>query len=124
MGKTKNTPPLFLQQKLDDKTFTWVKGKVKDSIAGERVKGKGKGLPDNAELLRRFFKLLAFKSKKFKNIKDDALATTYPGVGQIYDMLRKRNKPQDQEKETPQSKKKTPGQKEGKQTESTKKQAD
>ena len=124
MVKTKHTPPAFLQQKLDDKTFIWVKGKVKDFIAGERVKSKGKGLPDNAELLRRFFKLLAFKSKQFKNIKDDSLATTYPGVGQIYDMLRKRNKPQDQEKETPQSKKKTPGQKEGKQTESTKKQAD
>ena len=33
MVKTKHTPPAFLQQKLDDKTFIWVKGKVKDFIA-------------------------------------------------------------------------------------------
>jgi len=92
---------------LDDKTFTFVKSHVKAFIVGERVKAKGKGLPENTELLRVFVKYLGFKSKKWKNIKPESFSTTYPGVGQIYDMLRKRNKPSIEEKQT-EPKKKTP----------------
>ena len=97
MGKTKNTPPAFLQKRLDNKTFAFVKGNIKEFIAGERVKARGKGLPESPQLLRTFFVFLAFKSKKFQNIKPDALSTTYPGVGQIYDLIRKRNKPTNEE---------------------------
>ena len=98
MGKVKHTPPLFLQDKLDHKTFIFVKEHVKDFIALQKVKHKGQGLPDNAELLRAFVKFLGSKKKAFKNIKPKALSTTYSGVGQIYDMLRKRNKPSAEEK--------------------------
>ena len=97
MGKTKNTPPAFLQKRLDNKTFAFVKGNIKEFIAGERVKVRAKGLPESPQLLRSFFVFLAFKSKKFQNIKPDALSTTYPGVGQIYDLIRKRNKPTNEE---------------------------
>ena len=97
MGKVKHTPPPFLQKRLDNKTFAFVKGNVKDFMAGERVKARGKGLPESPQLLRSFITFLSFKNKKFQNIKLDALSTTYPGVGQIYDLIRKRNKPTNEE---------------------------
>ena len=61
MGKVKHTPPVFLQSMLDDKTFAFVKSHVKGFIAGERVKTRGKGLPENTDLLRVFIKYLGFK---------------------------------------------------------------
>ena len=124
MVKVKHTPPAFLQKNLDEKMFAFVKGHVKPFLAGEKVKHKGQPLPDNVDLLRVFIKFLSFKKKAFKGIQPDSLSTTYPGVGQIYDLLRKRNKPHNEEKQASQSKKKPSQPPPAKQAEASKKTAE
>ena len=47
-------------------------------------------MPSNRELLRTFISFLAKKNAAFRGIPDEAIVSTWKGLGTIYDILRKK----------------------------------
>ena len=87
--RTSRHTPSWLLQKLDEKTFSFVKKHVHPFLRGEKLKNNGE-LPGNMPLLRSFVVYLGFHNKDFKALNADLLSTTQRGVQDIYDLIRKR----------------------------------
>ena len=77
--RTSRHTPSWLLQKLDEKTFSFVKKHVHPFLRGEKLKNNGE-LPGNMPLLRSFVVYLGFHNKDFKALKPDHLVTTNRGA--------------------------------------------
>ena len=98
MGR-KSTPPSFLQKDLSDSMVSLIR-KHTPPFLDQAKRANGGTLPPNRDLLRDFIGYLAKKNAAFRGIPDEAIVTTYKGIGHIYDILRK-NKPSDNEEKMP-----------------------
>ena len=88
MVKTHHTPPRFLQEKLSPKRISFVKKHIATFI--EKLKKKNKGeLPSNPQLLCQYIDYLGKLDSQFKGIHHSCIVTTYDGIYQIYDPLRR-----------------------------------
>ena len=88
MVKTQHTPPRFLQGKLDSKKLAFVKKHIPSFL--EKIKKKLNGeLPPNTELLCQYINYLGKIDSAFKGIHNSCIVTTYEGIYQIYDPLRR-----------------------------------
>ena len=82
-------PPKFLTQKLDDKTFQFVKANVSKYLEQLRKANKGKACTA-LEILPDFFAWLGDRAPKFRHLVKAQLKTVHEGTYQVYNLLRKR----------------------------------
>ena len=85
----KTTPPKFLQSKLNVKTTNLVKKHMPAFLDKVKRDHNGK-YQEPMQLLAQFVDYLAPYDRRFNNIDHSTLITTYKGVYDIYDPLRKR----------------------------------
>ena len=88
MVKTHHTPPRFLQEKLTSKKFSFVKKHISAFLKKTKQKNKGE-LPSNPQLLCQYIDYLGRLDNAFKGIDHSCIVTTYEGIYQIYDPLRR-----------------------------------
>ena len=89
MGKYKNAPPEFLQQKLTDSVKKVIFNHLPDYIKSRLKKKKATKL-SSKDLCDDFILFLGKKSKQFKGLDPSSFSTHYKGVWQIYDAIRKK----------------------------------
>ena len=85
----KTTPPKFLQSKLNVKTAALVKKHMPTFLDKAKRDHNGK-YQEPMQLLAQYVDYLAAYDRRFNNIDHSTLITTYKGVYDIYDPLRKR----------------------------------
>ena len=89
MPKLKTTPPAFMQRKLTPSVLGFAKKHLDSFLRGQK-KANGGSLPPTIQLLPDYVSYLGEMDNAFRKVDPSSLATTYEGVYQIYDMIRKK----------------------------------